>query len=85
MRQPVNWTDEDKAQLAFLQTPVGEADGGRVRYAAAMHFARQHLLSPAALEVYRILAKEDATDPRNVLARENLATELDRLLTGPHA
>lgn len=85
MRQPLNWTDEDKAQLAFLQTPVGEAEGGRVRYAAAMHFARQHLLSSAALEVYRILAKEDTTDPRNVLARENLATELDRLLTGPHA
>lgn len=71
-------------QLDFLRTPVGERDGGRVRYAAAMHFARSQRLSQEALEIYRILAKEDATPPREVLSRQNLASELDDLLNGPH-
>ncbi|MBL8789406.1 MAG: hypothetical protein JNM45_02850 [Rhizobiales bacterium] len=76
------WSAEDKQQLEFLKTPVGTQDGGRIRYAAAMHFARTHRLSQDALEVFRILAKEDTANPRDALAHRNLASELDQLLNG---
>jgi hypothetical protein len=57
---------EDDSQLAFLLLPPGERDSGRARYAAAMHFNRSHRLSHAALEVFRILAKEDNVSPRGI-------------------
>ncbi len=79
----MNWSEEDRMQLAYLRTPVGEPESGRVRYAAAMHFARRHMLSQQALEVFRIIAKEDGIHPRDELARQNLATEFDQLLSGP--
>lgn len=76
------WTAEDDTQLAFLLLPPGEKDSGRARYAAAMHFNRRHHLSHAALEVFRILAKEDDADPRDLLVARGLAHELDSLING---
>jgi predicted HTH transcriptional regulator len=78
----MTWSEDDKMQLAYLHTPVGEPESGRVRYAAAMHFARRHMLSQQALEIFRIIAKEDNLHPRDELARRNLASELDQLLAG---
>lgn len=77
------WTTEDDSQLAFLLLPPGEQDSGRARYAAAMHFNRSHRLSHAALEVFRVLAKEDDVNPRDLLAARGLAHELDALSHGP--
>ncbi len=76
------WTNEDGSQLSFLLLPPGGKDSGRIRYAAAMHFNRRHMLSHAALEIYRILAKEDDANPREQLAASGLVHELDNLLTG---
>jgi hypothetical protein len=78
----VSWTTEDSEQLAFLLAPVGETDSGRIRYAAAMHFNRRAMLSHDALEIFRILAKEDGTDPAPVLASHRLIHEIDTLKTG---
>ena len=78
----MSWTAEDERQLGFLRTPAGATGSGRVRYAAAMHFNIRRMLSHESLEVYRVLAKEDAIDPREELARGGLALELDRLLNG---
>jgi hypothetical protein len=81
----VPWTEEDEQQLAFLRMPPGQPGSGRIRYAAAMHFSNRHMLSQDALEVFRILAKEDATDPRPLLLSRNLAAEFDQLLNGRYA
>jgi hypothetical protein len=62
-------TAEDAAQLADLRTPPGQPGSGRVRYAAATHFYNRGMLSPDALEVYRILALIDAEDPAPLLAQ----------------
>ena len=79
------WNSDDDSQLAFLLLPPGERDSGRARYAAAMHFNRSHRLSHAALEVFRILAKEDEVNPRDLLAGRGLAHELDALTHGPRS
>lgn len=68
--------DEDARQRAFLDTPIGEENSGRVRYAAAMHFFQRGMLSRQALEVYRVCAKLDHEDPRGSLDRLGLMAEL---------
>lgn len=55
--------DQFTFQIACLGIAPGTAGGGMVRYAAAMYFFQNGLLSSAALEVYRALAKDDAADP----------------------
>ncbi|MGZ9811403.1 dimethylsulfonioproprionate lyase family protein [Pseudoroseicyclus sp. H15] len=53
-----------------LHAPLGLPGSGRQRYAAAMWFHAQGLLSPRALEVYRMLSPRDGDDPAPLLGNE---------------
>jgi len=56
--------DGDAAeQWELVNTPLGEKWSGRTRYAAAMFFYKRGELSAETLEVYRICARLDSTDP----------------------
>lgn len=68
----VNLTEADRRQRRLLDAPVGEPGSGVVRYAAAMHFNRRGLLSDEVLEVYRVCARQDAADPREVARIEGI-------------
>lgn len=74
MTDSVVRADEADAQLAFLNTPVGAPGSGGVRYAAAMHFYQQGLISARLLEVYRQCSKFDHEDPVDVACFEGIAT-----------
>ena len=67
---------DDLRGRASLHTALGEPGSGRVRYAAAMHFHRRGLISPEALEVYRICAARDWEDPAGLLATRGLTIDL---------
>lgn len=68
--------EEDVRQLGLLATARGEPQSGRVRYAAAMYFYQRGMLSEASLEVYRTCSVFDHEDPRPVLARCGLSSEV---------
>lgn len=53
----------DRQEFENLHTPLGVVGSGRVRYAAAMHFFEQGLMSDRELEAYRVCAKDDNADP----------------------
>ena len=56
--------DEEAAeQWELVNTPLGEKWSGRARYAAAMFFYKRDEMSAETLEVYRICARLDSTDP----------------------
>ena len=54
---------ETAEQWQLVNTPLGEKWSGRTRYAAAMFFYKRGELSAETLEVYRICARLDSTDP----------------------
>ncbi len=54
--------------MSNLSLPLGAKGSGRARYAAAMDMYQQGLISPAALEVYRIASARDGQDPAPMLA-----------------
>ena len=72
-------TAENIRQMAMLGIAPGEPMGGRVRYAAAMHFYQKGLISEECLEVYRMCCVCDEEDPSKFLARLGLAGEVDAL------
>jgi len=57
---------EDHRQLEALNAPLRRKGSGLERYAAAMYFYNQGAIDAAALEAYRICAKDDAADPRSL-------------------
>lgn len=60
--------DEEAAeQWQLVNTPLGEKWSGRTRYAAAMFFYKRGELSAETLEVYRICARLDSTDPLPII------------------
>lgn len=54
---------EAPEQWDLVNTPLGEKWSGRTRYAAAMFFYKRGEMSADTLEVYRICARLDSTDP----------------------
>jgi hypothetical protein len=60
-------------ELRLLDAPVGEPGSGMVRYAAAMYLNRRGLISDDLLEIYRVCARMDETDPRAVADHEGVA------------
>lgn len=69
-------SDEAHAQLAFLEVPVGAPGSGGVRYAAAMYFYQQGLMSAEMLEVYRQCSKFDDEDPVDLARFEGVANSV---------
>ena len=62
MKLPLE-TAEYFAQWRHLLTPRGVAQGGRMRYAAAMHFYNRAMIDAATLESFRVVAKADGVWP----------------------
>ena len=58
---------EAAEQWELVNTPLGEKRSGRTRYAAAMFFYKRGELSAETLEVYRICARLDSTDPLPII------------------
>ncbi|MFK0692374.1 hypothetical protein ACFX5Q_29970 [Mesorhizobium sp. IMUNJ 23033] len=58
---------EASEQWQLVNTPLGEKWSGRTRYAAAMFFYKRGEMSPETLEVYRICARLDSTDPLPII------------------
>ena len=54
---------ECERQSALLSTPVGQRGSGAVRYAAAMYFYREGMMSAEMLELYRRCCVLDGEDP----------------------
>ncbi len=67
---------EDVRARADLHAALGQPGSGRLRYAAAMHLHRLGLISPEALEVYRICSPQDREDPAGLLAARGLSVDL---------
>ena len=67
---------EDEKQYQFLKSVSVEADGGQIRYAAAMYFYNRGMINAKALEIFRGLAKQPSTDP---LVALNKAQCLDQI------
>jgi len=67
---------EDLRARANLHATLGQHGSGRLRYAAAMHFHRRGLISPEALEVYRICSPQDWEDPARLLSERGLTVDL---------
>lgn len=61
-------TNEDHQQYQLLRSTSKAADGGEVRYAAAMYFYNRGMMNDKALEIFRGLAKEPSADPLKALA-----------------
>ncbi|CAN7309970.1 hypothetical protein LJR234_001716 [Mesorhizobium amorphae] len=58
---------EAAEQWQLVNTPLGEKWSGRTRYAAAMFFYKRGEMSAETLEVYRICARLDSTDPLPII------------------
>ncbi|WP_413874385.1 dimethylsulfonioproprionate lyase family protein [Albidovulum sp.] len=67
---------EDARARADLHAALGQPGSGRLRYAAAMHLHGRGLISPEALEVYRICSPHDREDPAGLLAARGLNLDL---------
>lgn len=67
---------EDLRAGAHLHAALGQPGSGRLRYAAAMHFHGQGLVSDEVLEVYRICSARDGEDPAGLLAARGLRLDL---------
>lgn len=67
-----NPVERDRRQRRLLDAPIGQKGSGVVRYAAAMYFHRRGLFSPEILEIYRVCARQDAADPREVARIEGI-------------
>ncbi|WP_077966093.1 hypothetical protein [Ensifer adhaerens] len=61
--------DETKRHWEMIRLPAGAEWSGRARYAAAVFFYQQGLMTAETLEVYRICSRLDAEDPAAVLRR----------------
>lgn len=70
---------EFKAQRRLLTLPVGQPGSGAARYAAAMFFYQQKLMSAELLEIYRRCCKLDAEDPVDLAAFEGVLHDLKTL------
>jgi hypothetical protein len=71
---------EVTAQFSYLNAALGEAGSGKARYAAAMYFHQLGLLSGTTLEIYRALAKDDASDPLVLLRAAGNSAEIADLI-----
>jgi hypothetical protein len=69
-------TEAAAARLA-IATPPGPEGSGRVRYGAAMTLWRAGLMSPEALEVYRVCALLDREDPGAILRARGLTVPVE--------
>ncbi|MEI2805782.1 dimethylsulfonioproprionate lyase family protein [Albidovulum sp.] len=67
---------EDVRARTDLHAALGQPGSGRLRYAAAMHLHGRGLISPEALEVYRICSPQDWEDPAGLLAARGLSVDL---------
>ena len=59
-------TLNDNLNLSLLKTPIGKKNSGYKRYAAAMHFFNNGLISENLLEIYRSCCKFDKQDPLKI-------------------
>ncbi|MEO7565288.1 MAG: hypothetical protein ABIS49_01450 [Aestuariivirga sp.] len=59
---------EDHEQYRLLTSASVAADGGQIRYAAAMYFYNRGMIGEKVLEIYRAHAKNPAADPLKALA-----------------
>lgn len=69
----------------LLQSPLGAAGSGRIRYGAAMALYQAGVLSAAQLESYRIASAKDNRDPALLLAERGLAMAPHPAPDGPAA
>lgn len=69
--------NEDKKQYQLLTSVSVAVDGGQIRYAAAMYFYNRNMINAKALEIFRSLAKEPATDPRVVLGKAQCLDQIE--------
>jgi hypothetical protein len=69
---------EDESQYQLLRSASAAADGGQVRYAAAMYFYNRGMLGEKALEIYRAHAKEPSADPLKALAAAKCQDQIER-------
>jgi hypothetical protein len=63
---------EWREQWALVTTPLGEQWSGRTRYAAAMFFYKRGIMTPEALEVYRLCSRLDAEDPLSIIRQRGV-------------
>lgn len=66
---------EFERQKELLRSPVGIFRSGYARYAAAMFFYTQNMLSAELLEIYRRCCKCDREDPLALARHEGVALE----------
>ncbi|CAH2400218.1 hypothetical protein [Mesorhizobium escarrei] len=73
-----DWEAAEQWQL--VTTPLGEKWSGRTRYAAAMFFYKRAEMNAETLEVYRICAWLDSTDPLPIIRDRGVGLDwLERL------
>lgn len=71
---------EWREQWRLVNTPLGESWSGRTRYAAAMYFYKLGLMSPEALEVYRLCSRLDSEDPLPIIRQRGAGKDwLERI------
>ena len=68
---------EDHEQYRFLTSASAAADGGQIRYAAAMYFYNRGMIGDKVLEIYRSHAKDPTTDPLKALAAANCLDQIE--------
>jgi hypothetical protein len=71
---------EFKEQQNLLRCDLGLPGSGTLRYAAAMYFYNNGLMSSALLEIYRRCSPLDGEDPIDLAAFEGIAVD-PRLLS----
>jgi hypothetical protein len=63
---------EFEMQEALLNSEVGVAGSGYIRYGAAMYFYQEQKLSAEMLEIYRRCCKFDKEDPIDLAQFESI-------------
>lgn len=66
-------TETDR-QHTLLTAALGIPGSGMARYAAAMYFYNQKLISAEMLEIYRRCSKDDREDPIDLARFEGVAS-----------
>jgi hypothetical protein len=69
--------NQDLKQYRLLNSRSADADGGQVRYAAAMYFFNRGMIGDKALEIYRSHTNEPAADPLKALAAANCLDQIE--------